>query len=69
MSLGTKFHESKILPSAAELNVFTLLENNTMLPQEIATTKEKARGIRRKAGYDVDTLALVESPLVVFALS
>jgi hypothetical protein len=36
MSLVTKFHESRILLTAAELDVFTLLEKNPMSAQEIA---------------------------------
>ena len=46
LSLVTKFHESRIFLTAAELDVFTLLDKNPMLAQEIAEKlKTTVRGI------------------------
>jgi SAM-dependent methyltransferase len=46
MSLVTKFHESRVFLTAAELDVFTLLENNPMSALEIANRlKAQERGI------------------------
>jgi SAM-dependent methyltransferase len=46
LSLVTKFHESRIFLTAAELDVFTLLEKNPMSAQEIANKlKATVRGI------------------------